>query len=228
MSFQKYFVKNPWNGQIISDIVNDYCREYNPINILFVRTTTTGMWLDNLLCENSNVTRILCNTIVMTIPNPHPDTIIINNSDLSNYLLSLNKQYDMICVDPYHLYEKSNDALFSIIEYLSNTGKIICHDCCPKNESMASPQFVSGVWSGMTYLSFIKLAHSYPAYFYGVLDTDTGIGILSKTNIESLRTNLNNEKQEEILKRFDDGENVYNYFIENKSDLINVIYYSHV
>lgn len=50
------------NGEIITKFINDYISLYNCENILFVRTPTTGNWLENICVTNNNVVRILYDT----------------------------------------------------------------------------------------------------------------------------------------------------------------------
>ena len=60
MDISKYFNKNIYIfGDIISLFINDLYNENKYTNILFIRTCTTGGWLDNLLIKYKNVTRIL-------------------------------------------------------------------------------------------------------------------------------------------------------------------------
>jgi hypothetical protein len=41
-------------GDSISSLISDLYRVYQYKNILFVRTSTTGEWLDHILVENQN------------------------------------------------------------------------------------------------------------------------------------------------------------------------------
>ena len=51
--------KSKVNGQVISSLILDLFNTYKFKDILFVRTCTTGAWLDNLLIDNQDINRIL-------------------------------------------------------------------------------------------------------------------------------------------------------------------------
>jgi hypothetical protein len=80
-------------------------------------------------------------------------------------------------------------------------------------------------WSGETYIAFIEFAYHNPDLFYGLLKIDTGIGIISKLQLDSLSHDFNKEKQEQLLllHREDDGGDTYTYFDENSRDIMNII-----
>ena len=88
----KYLTQKKYgNGDIISILVNDLYKEYKYNNILFIRTSSTGMWLDKLLLNNK-VTRVLYKVEkVETQFTSHKSTKIINNisDSISNYELEI-------------------------------------------------------------------------------------------------------------------------------------------
>jgi hypothetical protein len=99
----KYLTQKKYgNGDIISILVNDLYKEYKYNNILFIRTSSTGMFLDKLLLNNK-VTRVLYKVEkVETQFTSHKSTKIINSNELENTLQLLNKNYDLICIDSFH------------------------------------------------------------------------------------------------------------------------------
>lgn len=144
---------------------------------------------------------------------------IIEHSKLENQLNLLNKEYDLIVIDPFHEYTHSMSDFNLVTKYLKPTGLLISHDCYPLNEKFATPKFISGGWSGETYLAFVKFAYDNPTYYYTILNIDTGIGIISKTPFDRLSNNFNRTKQEKLFV----ANNKYKYFIKNGQELINVI-----
>ena len=92
INISKYFTKKIYNfGDIISEFVIDLHKINNYKNILFIRTCTTGGWLDDLFIDNNNVTRILYYTDkVNQNTNSHKSTIIIHSDKLESTLISLN------------------------------------------------------------------------------------------------------------------------------------------
>jgi hypothetical protein len=208
-------------GDIITSLISDLYNENKYKNILFVRTSTTGSWLDNLLIENQNITRILYYAdIKKTFTKSHKLTTTIHSNDLEKYLISLNKTYDLICIDTWHEYEVSSRDFRIISSLLNESGILISHDCYPWNKTVASPKYFPGSWCGETYISFVNFAYNNPNLYYTVLNIDTGIGIISKKELYGLSNILDKKKQEYLLLQ----KNIidpYIYFIENSKDIIN-------
>lgn len=222
----KYFqVTNPYNGQIISEFISDLSIMNKYDNILFVRTPSTGSWLDSLLIDNNNVIRILYNTGKTYNKNEiHKSLIIIDQNELKNTLNKFNKKFDLICIDTFHEYEHSKHDFELLSLFLSDSGILVSHDCFPKYKSWATSKFNRGNWCGQTYLAFVEFAYNNPNFYYGVLNTDTGIGIISKIEIDILKNNLNKEKQNTLLfLHKTNNDNMYEYFCENSQEIINSI-----
>ena len=214
-------------GDIITELTNDLCNNNLDKNILFIRTNTTGEWLDRITIENENITRILYYNEKMEKPNIKEEikknTIIIHSDELEQYLITLNKKFDIISVDSWHeKYESSRD-LRILGTLLTENGIIISHDCCPWNKRVANPTYISGEWCGESYISYIEFAYNNPELYYGVIYKDTGIGIISKQPNNLLSNTLNRQKQEELLKIYNNSKDVYYFFAKNAKDLINLI-----
>lgn len=226
MDISKYFKKFNKFGDIITLFILDIFLEYNPQNILFVRTCTTGSWLDKIFIDNDRVDRILYYTDKIKQPTTsHKSTIIINSNNLESKLSSLNKKYDLICIDTWHEYNMSIRDLNIISQYLNNEGTLISHDCCPWNKLVANPQFIEGAWCGETYISFVNFAYNNPKLYYAIINIDTGIGIISKRKMPFLSNKLNAIKQQNLLYLYKNNANYYDYFMHNLKDIINVISY---
>lgn len=65
MNILEYNIEHK-NGEIMSKFIDDYIRVYNCENILFVRSPTTGDFLDNTCINNNNVVRIIYDTDFIT------------------------------------------------------------------------------------------------------------------------------------------------------------------
>ena len=78
-------------------------------------------------------------------------------------------------------------------------------------------------WNGETYIAFIEFAYHNPDLFYGLLKIDTGIGIISKLQLDLLRNQFNKDKQQELLMCREAGGDPYTYFCENSKDIMNII-----
>ena len=224
MQLNNYFTENPNIGEVIKKLCIDLYNKNTQQNILFIRTPSTGGWCDDILVEEINATRILYKTRRKLFRDYHTSTIIIEQSEIETSLASLNKTFDLICMDTFHEYNESTRDLQILSSYLSDNGILISHDCSPIEKSHASPFFTEGWWSGITYGCFIEFAYNNPQWFYSVLDIDTGIGILSKKKLDDLKQNFNRDKQEIFIKMMKaQNENTYDYYKENGKELINLI-----
>ena len=224
MDISKYFKKKYNFGNIISSFIIDLYNKNNYNNILFIRTCTTGNWLDELLIENQDINRILYLTDKIKNPTTsHKLTTIIHSNDLSNQLILLNKTFDLICIDTWHEYEEASRDFRIISSFLNDSGILISHDCYPWNKIVANPRFIPGSWCGETYISFIEYAYNNSNMFYTILNIDTGIGIISKKQLPFLSNTLDKKKQEHLLFLHKNSLDCYTYFVENSKDIINVI-----
>lgn len=219
ISIDKYL-----NGDIIKMLILDLHRKNNYKNILFVRTHTTGGWTDDLMIDN-NVTRIIYHVDKTKKNNSYnKSTISIDSADLETTLKSIDKKYDLIALDPFHEYYESKRDLNLLSSFLTDDGILISHDCYPKSKEMAYPHFNQGSWCGETYIAFVEFAYNNPNMFYAVLNTDTGIGIISKSYFEPLKNNFDTEKQKILLLLHKESNDAYTYFSENSDTIINAIH----
>ncbi len=245
MDLTKYNKKKYSNGEIISEFIIDYVSLNNCSNILFVRTPTTGAWLDNIFQseQNFNITRILYQTNKTNIKYTcDQSTIITESENLSKILSDLDKKYDLICVDVFHEYDESIRDFELFEKYLdytnthTHTSTIISHDCYPPTKQYAIPNFFIGNWCGHTYIAFIEFAYKNPHLYYGLINIDTGIGIASTNNsIGFLTNNLDTITQKKLLDVYKDIGNttpnkkklkksdIYNFFCKKSKKLINSI-----
>jgi hypothetical protein len=221
----KYFNKKEYqDGSIISQVIVDLYNSNKCENVLFVRTPTTGNWLDKVLINAPNVTRIIYDTHKIPRFSFHKSSIIIEHRILEDVLRSKNKKFDLICADPFHEYSYSQSDLSLLSRYLTDGGVVVCHDCFPSSKSMAAPIYQPVGWNGETYVAFIEFAYHNPEWFYGLLKIDTGIGIISKLQLHLLHNQFNKEKQEQLLLLHrEDGGDPYTYFHENSKDVMNII-----
>ena len=220
----KYFKnKECEHGSIMSQVIVDLYNSNKCESVLFVRTPTTGNFFDKILINAPSVTRIIYDTHKIPRFSFHKSSIIIEHRILDDILRSKNKKYDLICLDSFHEYSYSQSDLSVVSSYLTDRGVMVCHDCFPSSKSMAAPKFIYAGWSGETYIAFIEFAYHNPDLFYGLLKIDTGIGIISKLQLDSLSHDFNKDKQKELLSCRENGGHPYTYFCENSKDIMNVI-----
>jgi len=222
MNVSTYFKKKINNGNLVNTIFNDLHKKQNFTDVLFIRTPGTGGWMDHMLLDKPeiNITRIT----YQIDDNLNNNTNILEHSKLESHLISLNKKFDLIIIDPYHRYYESNKDLLMLPSFMTDNGILISHDCFPCKKEYGSPNFIPGSWSGVTYVCLVELAYANPGCWYAVIANDTGVGIMSKQKLDYLEQNFDRTKQEQLIKMNKDGDNnTYEYYCENSKDLINLI-----
>ncbi len=217
---EKYFInKAPNNGEVIAQVFYDYVKDDD--KILFIRTPTTGAWIDDIKKQspNLNITHILYQT-----PKQPKRNDAINHEELEDYLKKINKTFDIIAIDSFHEYSYSLQDFNLCNRFLSENGLLLSHDCYPSNKTIALPLYKLGGWCGETYKAFVRFAYDNPQYYYCLLNTDTGVGIYSKTlrpDLIELKTNLNRELQLEFLNKSE--EFIWDFFNNNSALIINAL-----
>lgn len=219
--------KRSGNGRIISMIFRDLVGHPDRKTALFLRTPHTGGWMDSI----TPPPHVATTRILYTTDNDHlrtrDDVVIVGDEDVAGVLQGLTVRFDIICIDPFHEYDQSARDLALCVALLTDRGVLLCHDCRPESLLTASPFFQSGSWSGLTYAAFVRTARDHPLFHYAILDTDTGVGILSKTDIPALSvsSSLDLQKQDELLRLIETGDHVaaFAFFVRHGGLMINLI-----
>ncbi|RYG19621.1 MAG: class I SAM-dependent methyltransferase [Chitinophagaceae bacterium] len=135
-------------------------------------------------------------------------------------ILSKNIKFDVIFVDGLHLAEQVDRDILNSLRYIKEDGFIVLHDCNPPTEWHAREEFYytlspsHGFWNGTTWKAFAKY-RSDASLYSCCIDTDWGVGILSKKHQLGNSTSLKNpfyeykvmaEKREEFLNLIDFGQ----------------------
>ena len=180
ISMDAFFAKeNPRNGVIVKQVIEDFARARVPERALYIRTPTTGRWLEQLrLPVETIITRAYYAESHQHHPEPFPSR--------DQFLLAMQEKvaagelFDLILVDFYHDYMSSLTDFELCLSLLSPDGLLIAHDCAPAYPEFASPVFTKGSWGGTTYAALVTLSLRQPGLAITVLDTDTGIGIIRR------------------------------------------------
>lgn len=93
-------------------------------------------------------------------------------------------KYDIIFVDGMHTYEAASKDITNSLSHLSQGGTVILHDCNPPTRyaqrSYKSYKRTKGKWNGTVWLAYVTLRVTRPDLFMYVVDTDEGVGVISK------------------------------------------------
>jgi hypothetical protein len=91
-----------------------------------------------------------------------------------------NKKYDVIFIDGLHHSDQVDIDIKNSLEHLNEGGFIFLHDCNPPSyESQLVPR-VASAWNGDVWKSIVKLRHLDIDLDISVIDTDFGVGIITK------------------------------------------------
>ena len=98
---------------------------------------------------------------------------------------------DICLIDGWHTYDCAIRDLSCTYDMLADGGVLVVHDCSPTNETVASPTWVHGEWSGVSYRSYLDFVLSRDDLDYCTVDTDFGCEIILKDySLEMVRTIL--------------------------------------
>jgi SAM-dependent methyltransferase len=107
-------------------------------------------------------------------------------------------QFDLIFIDGLHTAEQADRDIANSLEILAEGGFIVMHDCNPPTEWHAREEFRFGrspagkYWNGTSWKAFLKWRKNKDVYSCCV-DTDWGVGIISKKFLLGKATSLANE-----------------------------------
>lgn len=105
----------------------------------------------------------------------------------SKQILNPEIKFDVIFIDGLHTAPQVNKDINNSLKYLKDSGFIVLHDCNPPSpwHARENYQFINqpagGNWNGTTWKAFLKWRFN-PEVFSCCIDTDWGVGILSKTH----------------------------------------------
>ena len=137
-------------------------------------------------------------------------------------------KFDIIFIDGLHLAHQVEKDIINSIEFLSEKGFIVMHDCNPPTEYHAREAYdfvyspAEGFWNGTTWKAFIKAR---TIYYSCCIDSDWGVGILSRQSRPCFNILPNNENVFFDFSIFNDQRteqlNLLNFenFSENFADL---------
>ena len=100
-------------------------------------------------------------------------------------LLDSTVKFDLIFVDGLHLANQVKKDILNSVNYISENGFIVLHDCNPPTEWHAREDYsykngpAGYYWNGTTWKAFVQARNS-ANLNASCIDTDWGIGILSK------------------------------------------------
>jgi hypothetical protein len=116
------------------------------------------------------------------------------------------KKYDIIFIDGDHSFEQSYLDVTNALQCLNLEGTIVCHDCYPTTEELASFSFM-----GTVYKTILKLRMTRTDLNIFVVNTDCGCGVIQRC-----------APQEKPPVQHDESLYVYKNFITRAKEYLNL------
>lgn len=123
--------------------------------------------------------------------------------------------FDVIFIDGLHLEHQVNKDIENSLKHLQEGGTILLHDCNPptKFHATESPVYAApanGNWNGTVYLSLINLRLYKNNLKLKTVDSDWGVGILTR-------------EINETLNAFPNDAMSWEFFCENRQEILNLV-----
>lgn len=116
----------------------------------------------------------------------------------SGTILNPQFKFDVIFIDGSHLAEQVQKDIDNALEFITDDGFIVMHDCNPPTEFHASENYYyrlspsGGYWNGTTWKAFFNIRKRADV-FSCCIDTDWGIGVINKKIELGEPTTIKNE-----------------------------------
>jgi len=214
------------------EIVHALAAKYNFQSYLELCTPTTGNYFHKI--DRSKFKKSI--RLMYNCPAEFDDGLPIDYrvsgldiAPMSKAALGTKNSFDVCLVDSWHTYDHSLRDLKYAYELLTDGGALVVHDCLPPSLELASPDFKSGPWVGLSYKAYVDFVLENGLTDYFTVDTDYGCGIIYKNRRQpfadqsqnfGLRKNL---AREQLAKAGRDYAKIYWVIIENKTPLLNLI-----
>jgi hypothetical protein len=162
---------------------------------------------------NDNFNLIKTNSKIGVDPNPliKLNNIRIQTSDEFFDTISVNDKFDIIFIDGLHLEYQCTKDIENSLRHLNDNGFILLHDCNPPSEKHQIEYYDGkSPWNGTVWKSLARLRMSNPNVEIKTVNTDTGVGIITKRQNGNIllekETNLN-----------------WEYLCKNRNSVLNLI-----
>ena len=116
----------------------------------------------------------------------------------SGKILDKDIKFDVIFIDGLHIALQVDRDIENALKFIKDDGFIILHDCNPPSEFHARENYdfrftpAKGFWNGTVWKAFYKYRKS-KNYYSCCVDTDWGVGIISKSKNIGESTSIKND-----------------------------------
>ncbi len=172
-----------------TDLIHVISKRLDLVNYLELCTYSTGNYYAELDRSRFNAARRLMYNCPENFDDGLPIDFKIADFDISAAISKLKREADKIdicLVDGWHTYDCAIRDLTCAYELLADGGVLVVHDCLPPTELIASPKWVRGQWSGVSYRAYLDFVLARGDLDYCTVDVDFGCGIIFKNRITNI------------------------------------------
>lgn len=112
-------------------------------------------------------------------PDPRTKANFVMTSD-EFFARHIREKYDLVFVDGLHLYEQAYRDIVNSLEWLSENGTIVVHDCNPTSEITQRRERASDAWHGDVWRAILQLRLERPDVSIYTVDTDEGCAVIRR------------------------------------------------
>lgn len=188
------------------DIINLLIKKYNLKKYLEIGIGD-GYNFKSIICDfKTNVDPFLDNRSGQSDTFPP-----INRMTSDDFFRISDDKFDIVFVDGLHTFDQTLLDINNSLNCLNDGGFVIAHDMLPPSEwhQRDSNELEGGEWNGTCWKAVAYLRTTNPNLDIKTIDTDWGVSIIRKEKSEIFN---------KLLHEID-----YNFYSENKNELMNVI-----
>jgi hypothetical protein len=130
---------------------------------------------------------------------------------------------DICLIDGFHTYDCATRDLAVAYETLADGGVLVVHDCSPRTEASASPTFVPGEWSGVSYRSYLDFVFTRDGLDYCTVDVDYGCGVIFKNRTIDMVGPVEPKVIAEWFDVHNDDQLAFSFFSKHRAKLLRLI-----
>ena len=156
-------------------------KRYEIINYLIHKhgyKTYLEIGVQNHVCfDNVNIKSKIC-----VDPDPNAKADFVMTSDEFFAQTSKGVTWDIVFIDGLHPHEQSLKDVMNALDFISENGTIVMHDCNPQKEIEQRVPRETKRWNGDVWKTLVTLMQSMDDLEIFTVDTDEGCGVIRKSS----------------------------------------------
>lgn len=214
-----------------TDLVHLISKKLNLLNYLELCTRTTGNYYREIDRTCFRTARRLMYNCPADFDDGLPIDFKVPDFDISTGIRALKTaadRVDICLVDGWHTYDYAIRDLTCAYDLLVDGGVLVVHDCLPASKQSASPTWVSGFWSGVSYRAYLDFVFSRHDLDYCTVNVDHGCGVIfKKRTVNIINEFSSSAAQSKLVANWfsihDDDKAGYNFFMRNHVALLRLV-----